>query len=70
MRELFMVNVRLDPEEKYAICCNPGARFHGWLFKLNANNEWISINRLQPIDPVTASEKLFGEDETHDRGST
>ncbi len=31
-----------------AVCCNPGGKFHGWLFTHHPDGQWVSIRKLEP----------------------
>lgn len=42
-QELFQI------DEQTAINCNPGGRFHGWLFRRHPDGQWISVRKLEPI---------------------
>lgn len=43
----------------FAVCSNPGGRFHGWLFQQHADGHWVSVMKLDPVplppDPLTQS---------------
>lgn len=33
-----------------AVCCNPGGRFHGWLFRRHPDGQWVSVRKLKTVD--------------------
>jgi hypothetical protein len=51
--ELFAIN------ETEAICCNPGGRFHGWLFRKRADGSYVSVRRLKKVDPTPTPKPPF-----------
>lgn len=57
MQELF------DIGDGMAVMCNPGGRFHGWLFRRHPDGQYVSVRQLETITdphpnirPVTSSE--------------
>ncbi|HWV44156.1 hypothetical protein [Pseudorhodoplanes sp.] len=30
-----------------AVCCNPGGRFHGWLFRRHPDGQMVSARKLE-----------------------
>lgn len=43
-QELFKLN------EQQAVQCNPGGRFHGWLFRRHPDGQWISERKLEQTE--------------------
>lgn len=43
--QLFLINA------DEAVCCNPGSRFHGWLFRRHADGQFVSVRQLQQANP-------------------
>lgn len=33
-----------------ALCCNPGGKWHGWLFRRGNNNNWVSVRKLEQLE--------------------
>jgi hypothetical protein len=36
------------------VCCNPGGRFHGWLFRRHPDGQWVSVRKLEAEPPPTS----------------
>lgn len=45
-----------DLGDGHAVRCNPGGRFHGWLFRRHPDGQYVSVRKLeiveQPYDPL------------------
>ena len=33
-----------------AVACNPGGRFHGWVFEKHPLGQWVSIRKLDLVN--------------------
>jgi hypothetical protein len=41
-----------------AVCCNPGGRWHGWLFVRHPDGQFVSARKLEPpANPYGALEE-------------
>lgn len=38
------------PDGKF-VCCNPGGRFHGWLFYRHPDGQFVSEQKLERVEP-------------------
>ncbi len=45
-----MTQELFDIGEDMAVNCNPGGRFHGWLFKKHPDGLYVSIRKLEVIE--------------------
>ncbi len=45
----------LGKRNEYAIRFNPGGKFHGWMYVLHPDGQWVSIHKLEDIDPFTTN---------------
>ena len=40
-----------------AVCCNPEGKFHGWLFAIHSDGQYVSVKKLElvenPFGPLT-----------------
>jgi hypothetical protein len=46
-----------------AVCCNPGGRFHGWMFVKHADGHYVSerpLETTEPWPPGKGLDALFG----------
>ena len=41
-----------------AVCCNPGGRFHGWLFRKHADGSYVSVRKLETVAPYPKDHPL------------
>ena len=44
-----MAQELFDLGDGIAVACNPGGRFHGWLFKKHPDGQYVSIGKLPVI---------------------
>ncbi len=50
-----------------AVCCNPGGRFHGWLFRKHPDGQYVSVKKLEPVaDPYGPMAALFASRQNDD----
>jgi hypothetical protein len=38
----------------FAVCSNPGGRFHGWLFRKHPDGQYVSVRKLETVHLVHA----------------
>jgi len=53
MQELFKLN------DQQAVCCNPGGRFHGWLFRKHADGSYVSERKLEVTEPFPKDHPFY-----------
>lgn len=53
-----MAQQLFDLENDLAVSCNPGGRFHGWLFRKTKDGGWVSVCELKDIAPTLAKPKI------------
>lgn len=57
-----MAQELFDLGDGTAVACNPGGRFHGWLFKKHPDGQYVSIQKLDIVrDPFRHLAVLRGE---------
>lgn len=44
-QELFKIS------DDLAVNCNPNGRFHGWLFRRHPDGQFVSVRKLETIEP-------------------
>lgn len=50
--QLFLIS------QNEAVCCSPGGRFHGWLFRRHADGSFVSDRKLQETSPYPIGHPL------------
>lgn len=51
MAQLFLL------DKDTGVLFNPDRRFHGWLCRKHPDGQWVTVRKLEPIDP-TAPEPI------------